>query len=126
MLGMSPRRTARRDISIATLLNSRIAVFGHSQEGNSMFCQVGTPRNTMYALVSPANNIMIAVSNIHTPIWPFEIGNEEAGSPLNSPPPPRPSRGGDGGSAIPFRSSTRVGIYPLNASSWPLPAHPVG
>ena len=56
-----PADGSARDNSIATLLNSKIAVFGQSSDGSSIFCQDGIPRKTMYALERPANSMMIAV-----------------------------------------------------------------
>src|SRR2546426_9612339 len=87
MLWISLRRIARRDNSIATLLRRSSAVFDHSSEGSSMFCHVGIPRSTIYALDKPAKNMMIAVRRIQIAICPFEMGNEEAESPKSPSPP---------------------------------------
>src|SRR5882757_9728103 len=94
---------------MATLLNSRTIVFGQSSEGNSMFCHSGTARKTMYALDRPANSMMIAVSRIQTPTWPFEIGNDGP----NAPEPPSPGLPGwAGGGTIPVRpGSVNTGIF---------------
>src|SRR5262249_4218226 len=96
--------------SRATLLKSSTAVFGHSIHGSSMFCQVGTPRSTIYALESPAKSITIAVSKIQTPIWPFEIGKDEPESAESSPPRPPGGSGGCGGRVPVRRSSVKTGI----------------
>src|SRR5262249_9697270 len=111
MLWRSLRRTARRDMSIATLLSSRIAVLGQSSHGSSMFCHAGTPRSTIYALDRPANNMITAVNRTHKPSCALGIGNEDDSGSDESP-PPRPPGGFTGGGGIDpvLRSSVITGI----------------
>src|SRR5262245_5999474 len=92
------------------LLNNSAAVFGQSKRGSSMVCQAGTPRSTMYALDSPANNIMIAVRRIQTPICPLETGNDDPKSDESPPPCPPGGCGGAGGIIPVRRSSVNTGI----------------
>src|SRR6185503_13736411 len=99
-------------MSIATLLNKSTAVFGQSIHGSSIVCQVGTPRNTMYALERPANSMMTAVSRIQTPSCPFEIGNDD--QPKSGDPPPPPD-GGTGGGGTGDLSCVSTGIFNV----WP-------